>query len=95
MGGVAATPPTRIIPDNELPYSDSPSGGDTPPPADTSTRTKNTPLPTTLIAVPSPLPSDSIILEELPADRIDTAIFGNKGNLFNTFWEYLTLYWRN
>jgi hypothetical protein len=96
MGGVAATPPTRIIPDSELPYSDNPSLADTISSDDTSTNPpKMAPIPTTLIAVPSPSPTNSIILEELPADRIDTASFGSKGNIFWTFWEYLTLYWRN
>ena len=94
MGGVPATPPTRIIPDSELPYSDNAPVADSLSPDDTSSEAKTAPLPTNLLPVPSPLSTDSIMLEELPADRIDTASFGSKGNIFRTFWEYLTLYWR-
>jgi hypothetical protein len=94
MGSVPASPPTRIIPDSELPYSDNPPVANSISPDDKSSDFKTAPLPTTLMPVPSALSTDSITLEELPADRIDTASFGTKGNIFWTFWEFLTLYWR-
>jgi hypothetical protein len=98
MSGLASTPPTRIIPDEELPYSDNPSkpvAQIIPPYISNNlpTDSANVPLPTTLIAVPSPASMPSISIEELPADRIDS--FASGGNFFSLFWEYLTLYWRN
>jgi hypothetical protein len=77
LNDMPSTPPTRIIPDEELPYyQDSPSTDEIlPPPA-------NTP--------PSPMP---IKIKELPADRMDIPQARGKGSIFATFWEYLTLYW--
>jgi hypothetical protein len=95
MTGIASTPPTRLIADEELPYSDNPSVAQVIPASiiPTIPTTQIVPLPTTLIAVPSPTAVPSISIEELPADRIDS--FAGGGNIFSTFWEYLTLYWRN
>ena len=79
LTGVPSTPRTRIIPDEELPYYD-----------DSPSSDENL-LPPSNIN-PSAM---SIEIEELPADRIDIPRVGSKGGIFATFWEYLTLYWRN
>jgi LicD family len=39
--------------------------------------------------------TSSIPIEELPPDRIDAPQLSSKGGIFTTFWEYLTLFWRN
>jgi hypothetical protein len=57
----------------------------------------NVPLDDRLAQTPNPSTSSSysIEIEELPADRIDTPQVGGSGNIISTFWEYLTLFWRN
>ena len=93
LNGMAATPPTRIIPEEELPYFDNIAMSD-----DTDqSRPSNIPLDDRLAETPDPSTSSSysIEIEELPADRIDIPQLGGGGNIFSTLWEYVTLYWRN
>jgi hypothetical protein len=104
--GIPATPPTRIIPDEELPYANDQSSSTAPPPkipvnpADSANAPAN---PTILVAV-HPVATDasashavasSIELEALPADDIESSHFGSDRNILSTFWDFLTLYWRN
>ena len=109
LNGIPSTPPTRIIPDEELPYFDEPPSSDEniPPPAKAiphpiiSNPHDTLPVTTTLFPMPkiaSPKVSASpapIKIEELPADRIDSPRIWSDGGIFSTFWEYLTLFWRN
>ena len=93
INGVPSTPSTRIIPEEELPYFDSPFQSDEP----NQPKHSNVPLDDRLAQTPnlSTSSSYSIEIEELPADRIDTPQGGGNGAIFSTFWEYLTLFWRN
>lgn len=79
LNGIPSTPPTRIIPDEELLYYDNSASSNQNSPS--STNKKSSPI--------------SIEIKELPADKIDVPRIGSKGSIFATFWEYLTLYWRN
>jgi hypothetical protein len=95
LKGISATPPTRIIPDDELPYGAHPISYDSededdflPSPANVRSNYHHlSPLND------SPYPS-SIAIQELPADRMDSADIGS-GNIFKAFWDLLTLYWKN
>jgi hypothetical protein len=102
LKGVASTPPTRIIADEELPYfKSSPVPNPAAAKAIQNEGLAIVPIPTTLIAVPLSAPTGnpvasamSIDIEELPADTIDTPHAGRKVTIFSILWEYLTLYWR-
>jgi hypothetical protein len=103
--GIPATPPTRILPDEEL-YNDGPAPPKSPSPKSPVEppipgAKKAQPVPTTLAAVASVVTdapgsqaaASSIELEVLPADSIESSRLGSNGTLFSTFWEFITLYW--
>lgn len=102
LNGVPATPPTRIIPDEELPYfnTPSPSPGSQPGPVEPDGHYVTSPMSKHPASVPgsasgvSGPSSFSIEIEELPADRIDSPRRGGYGNILSIFWEYLTLFWQ-
>lgn len=92
LRSLPSTPPTRIISDEELPYYEDP------PSSDSSTRIKSSESDFHDMSEPHPVAHSSprpIELKELPADRIDSPQLRSKGSVLTTFWEYLTLYWRN
>ena len=90
LKGIASTPATRIIPDEELPYEEHPTSYDKElvPPSHVHSN-YDSPSVDGISTSPS-----GIAIEELPADRIDSVMFGS-GNIFKAFWDYLKLYWRS
>jgi hypothetical protein len=78
--GIAATPPTQIVHDDELPYGSSAVDdlGDVLDSAEDSD-----------LGEPE---TSGIMIEELPADSVDMPEFG-KGGILRILWDYLTLYW--
>jgi hypothetical protein len=83
--GVAATPPTRIVNDNELPYE----SVNTLPNGVTSEGGLAGLLD--FDADVGQRQSSGIINEGLPADSIDLPEYGTV-NIFRTIWAYLTLF---
>jgi len=86
MKGLPSTPPTRVIPDEELPY------GETSYDSDDEVEDMLPPPPTN-INLNHPSSPSGIAIQELPADRIDSSPLGS-GNILKALWEYLTIYWR-
>ena len=109
LNGFPSTPPTRIIPDEELPYYKNSASAiaKLPPLANIisspiiSDSHDNIPVPKILISTSKTTSQTHhaslvpIEIEELPADIIDIPRMGSKASIFALFWEYLTLYWRN
>jgi hypothetical protein len=97
LNGVPATPPTRIIPDEELPYYNTPSpiSGSRPDSVAQGNHHVTAPKPTGgSTSGTDQSPSYSIKIEELPADKIDSPGVGAHGDILSTVWEYVTLFWR-
>jgi len=84
--GIAATPPTRIIHDNELPYGS--SAGSSPDGSSDLGDVLDSGEDSDL-GEPE---ASGIVIEELPADSVDMPEFG-KGGILQTLWDYLTLFW--